>query len=37
MATWALLKRWTPRELFPPSKYNDEDEQEEEELNKVFN
>ncbi|UJR24831.1 hypothetical protein I4U23_006203 [Adineta vaga] len=29
MATWSLLKRWTPRELFPPPRYNDEDEDEE--------
>jgi len=28
MATWSLLKRWTPRELFPPPKYDDEDEDE---------
>jgi hypothetical protein len=34
MATWSILKRWTPRELFPPPKYNDEDE--DEQLNKVY-
>jgi hypothetical protein len=26
MATWSLLKRWTPRELFPPPKYDEEDD-----------
>ncbi|CAF1411238.1 unnamed protein product, partial [Adineta steineri] len=24
MATWSLLKRWTPTELFPPPKYDDD-------------
>lgn len=28
MATWSLLKRWKPRELFPPPTYNDEDDEE---------
>ncbi|CAF1494557.1 unnamed protein product [Rotaria magnacalcarata] len=27
MATWSLLKRWAPRELFPPVQYDDEDEE----------
>jgi hypothetical protein len=31
MATWSLLKRWTPKELFPPMKYDDEDENNEQE------
>ena len=26
MATWSLLKRWTPKELFPPLKYDDDDD-----------
>ncbi|CAF3341926.1 unnamed protein product [Rotaria sp. Silwood1] len=28
MATWSLLKRWKPRELFPPPIYNDVDNDE---------
>ena len=28
MATWALIKRWTPRELFPPSPDDDDDDEE---------
>ncbi|CAF1257643.1 unnamed protein product [Adineta ricciae] len=31
MATWSLMKRWTPRELFPPPRYNDDDEEEDDE------
>ena len=31
MATWSLMKRWTPRELFPPPRYNDDDDEDEDE------
>ena len=26
MATWSLLKRWTPKEFFPPSSLADDDD-----------
>ena len=26
MATWSLLKRWTPKEFFPPVNHNDDDD-----------
>jgi hypothetical protein len=35
MATWSLLKRWTPRELFPPPKYDDDEEEEDDDEEKV--
>lgn len=33
MATWSLLKRWTPRELFPPPRYTDEDDEDDDDDN----